>query len=52
LEEKDTFHQEKEDLLQSALAVSPYMTVDDSGARHKGKNGFVTQIGKDWFAWF
>jgi len=52
LEGKDTFHQEKDDLLQSALAVSPYITVDDSGARHKGKNGFVTQMGNDWFAWF
>ncbi|HIG39727.1 MAG: hypothetical protein ABGY96_11595 [bacterium] len=28
------------------------MTVDDSGARHQGKNGFVTHIGNDWFGWF
>jgi len=26
--------------------------VDDSGARHQGNNGYVTQIGNDWFAWF
>lgn len=26
--------------------------MDDSGARHQGRNGDVTQIGNDWFAWF
>src|ERR1700761_8869238 len=26
--------------------------VDDTGARHKAKNGFCTQIGNDWFTWF
>jgi hypothetical protein len=26
--------------------------VDDSGARHQGKNGYVTHIGNDFFAWF
>ena len=28
------------------------MTVDDTGARHAGRNGFCTQIGNDDFAWF
>jgi hypothetical protein len=26
--------------------------VDDTGARHAGKNGFCTHIGHDDFAWF
>jgi len=26
--------------------------VDDSGARHQGRNGYVTHIGNDFFAWF
>ena len=26
--------------------------MDDTGARHAGKNGFCTQIGNDWFTWF
>jgi hypothetical protein len=26
--------------------------VDDTGARHQGKNGYSTHIGNDWFAWF
>ncbi len=34
LEGKQAFHEEKDRLLQSGLAVSSYITVDDSGARH------------------
>jgi len=49
---KESFHDEKNQLLQTGLAISDYITVDDSGARHKGKNGYVTQIGNDTFAWF
>jgi len=26
--------------------------VDDTGARHQGKNGYCTHIGNDWFSWF
>ena len=52
LEGKDSFHQEKDELLKTGLAVSDYVTVDDSGARHKGKNGYVTHIGNACFAWF
>ena len=46
------FHAEKDALLQAGLSASDYVTVDDSGARHQGKNGYVTQIGNDFFAWF
>jgi len=49
---QDIFHHEKDDLLQAGLKASSYITVDDSGARHKGKNGFVTQMGNELFAWF
>jgi len=45
------FFAEKEQLLVTSLAVSRHITVDDSGARHRGHNGYVTQIGNDWFAW-
>jgi hypothetical protein len=34
------------------LAISPWISVDDTGARHKASNGFCTQIGNDWFTWF
>jgi hypothetical protein len=29
-----------------------WISVDDTGARHKGRNGTCTQIGNDHFAWF
>jgi hypothetical protein len=51
-ERKARFHEEKDNLLKVALSVSDYVTVDDSGARHQGKNGVVTHIGNDFFAWF
>ncbi len=49
---KEPFHKEKDALLVAGLEVSSSITVDDSGARHQGKNGYVTQIGNDLFAWF
>jgi len=48
----DGFLAEKDQLLVTGLEVSRFITVDDSGARHQGNNGYVTQIGNDWFAWF
>lgn len=50
--DKEAFHEEKNEVLVTGLEVSRSITVDDSGARHQGKNGFVTQIGNDLFAWF
>ena len=46
------FHREKNAVLVTGLEVSGFITVDDSGARHQGKNGYVTQIGNELFAWF
>ena len=51
-EQKDAFHQEKDELLPAALAVSAYVEVDDTGARHRGHNGACTQIGNEFFASF
>ena len=51
-EGKDAFHQEKAELLPAALAVSTYVQVDDTGARHQGHNGACTQIGNELFAFF
>ena len=48
----EAFLSEKDQLLVTGLEVSRHITVDDSGARHQGNNGYVTQIGNDWFAWF
>ena len=46
------FVSEAQDVLRAGLQTSPYVSVDDTGARHAGKNGFCTQIGNDWFTWF
>ena len=48
----DRFHAEKDALLERGLGSARYVTVDDSGARHQGRNGYVTQIGNAFFAWF
>lgn len=52
IEDKDCFHEEKDDLLEVGLQISSYIQVDDTGARHKGKNGYCTHIGNELFAWF
>lgn len=52
IEDKDRFHREKDQILASGLAVSSYINVDDTGARHKGKNGYCTHIGNELFSFF
>jgi hypothetical protein len=49
---QEAFLAEARDTLRAGLASAPWLTVDDTGARHKGKNGYCTQIGNDHFAWF
>lgn len=51
-EEVDLFHEEKAEVLEAGLEVSDYIGVDDTGARHKGKNGYCTAIGNELFTWF
>ena len=46
------FIAEAQDVLRAGLQTSPWVSVDDTGARHAGKNGFCTQIGNEWFTWF
>jgi len=52
LEDKALFHAEKDEILEAGLTVSSYVTVDDSGARHQGQNGYVIHIGYELFGWF
>ena len=51
-EGKEQFHEEKDEILRVGLRVSGHINVDDTGARHAGKNGYCTHIGNQWFAWF
>ena len=51
-EDKQIFHEEKAELLTAGLATASYIQVDDTGARHDGKNGYCTHIGNEFFAYF
>lgn len=46
------FAAEDQAVLRAGLASAPFITVDDTGARHAGKACFTTQIGSDRFAAF
>ena len=43
---------EARDVLRAGLQTAAWISVDDTGARHKAANGFCTQIGNDRFTWF
>ncbi len=51
-ENHEPFHQEKGEVLAAGLAESSYIGTDDTGARHRGQNGYCTVIGNDLFAYF
>ncbi len=51
-ERQDRFLAENRDVLRAGLESAPWISVDDTGARHKAANGFCTQIGNDRFTWF
>jgi len=49
---QDGFLTEGREVLRAGLQTAAWVTVDDTGARHAGRNGFCTQIGNDDFTWF
>jgi hypothetical protein len=48
----ELFEQEDHAILQAGLVSSPYITVDDTGARHARRPGVTTQIGGERFCVF
>jgi hypothetical protein len=50
--DQDGFVNEARDVMRAGLSSASWITVDDTGARHKATNGFCTQMGNDDFAWF
>jgi hypothetical protein len=48
---QDAFVTENRDVLRAGLQTAAWISVDDTGARHRGANGVCTQIGNDDFAW-
>jgi hypothetical protein len=49
---KEGFRDEAIGVLRAGLETARWVTVDDTGARHKAVNGVTTQIGNDHFTWF
>ena len=60
IDRQDGFLAESRDVLRAGLQSASWISVDDTGARHAGRNGFCTQIGNtsralrvdDDFTWF
>ena len=52
VEDQESYHAEKQDILRVGLKVSSYINTDDTSARHQGVNSYCTQIGNEWFTWF
>ena len=48
----ERFRAEDAEVLTAGLSGSPFVTVDDTGARHAGKACFTTHIGSDRFTAF
>jgi len=51
-ENREPFHQEKDEVRRAGLETASYIGTDDTGARHRGRNGYCTVIGNDLFACF
>src|SRR4051794_14310484 len=47
---KDAFHAETDAILEAGLATARWVTVDDTGARHAGRDETTTHVGDDRFA--
>jgi Transposase IS66 family len=52
IDQQDDFLVETREVLRAGLETADWVTVDDTGARHRGANAVCTQIGNDKFAWF
>jgi hypothetical protein len=52
IDRQERFVDEARDVLRAGLETAAWLSVDDTGARHKGANATCTQIGNDHFAWF
>ena len=52
LDEAEEFARVSEEILQAGIRDAPYIRTDDTGARHKHKNGYCTHIGGEYFAYY
>jgi hypothetical protein len=49
---QEGFATECEAVLRAGLETAPWVSVDDTGARHADRNAVTTQVGNDAFTWF
>ena len=49
---QDAFLNEARDVLRAGLATAAWISVDDTGARHRHRNAVCTQLGNDHFTAF
>src|SRR5436853_233970 len=49
---QDAFLDEAREVLRAGLSAAPWISVDDTGARHRHRNGVCTQLGNGHFAAF
>ena len=49
---QEDFLTETREVLRAGLETAEWVSVDDTGARHRGANAICTQIGNDAFTWF
>lgn len=52
IEGKSAFHEEKASLLSKAIELKEELRTDDTGARHRFKNGYCNCINSDLFTYF
>lgn len=52
LNEAEAFAQAGEEILSAGLSSASYIRTDDTGERHKKTDGYCTQIGGEYFAYY
>ncbi len=52
MSESRNYERQSEEILAAGLGQSPFIRTDDTGAKHKHKNGYCTHIGGDYFAYY
>lgn len=52
IQNKELFHQEKEEVRDSGIRHSDFVNTDDTSSRHNGKNGYCTALGSPLFSYF
>lgn len=52
LQQAEAYAAASEEILSAGLQEAPFIRADDTGARHKHKNSYCTNIGGDFFAYY